>query len=412
VPFGLLGQLAAGGVMPVVQRLIGRGHFQRMKASLPEVSCVSWTSFMTGANPGKHGIFGFTDLRESSYQVRFPNFLDVTVPAIWDLIGKRGLKSIVINQPATYPARKIEGALLSGFVAIELARAVYPLSHLAALEEMGYEIDIDTIRARKDRGYLWTALDSTLEAGRRAFRYFWPQEWDLFEIVVTGTDRLHHYAWDARADPSHPDHERFLGYYRKVDALIGEIAEEYERLASGIDGLYLLSDHGFTQIVQEVYLNAWLEKSGYLKFGTPSVRSLSNLSPSTLAFALDPNRIYINSKSRFPGGQVDEPDRAHLKREIASRLTELEYNGRRVVREVFDSLEIYSGPQTSKGPDLIVLGNSGFDMKGSLESQDVFGRSDLQGMHTWDDAFFLSMRKCDPDFSISDVAGRIMEEYG
>lgn len=332
VPFDLLLKFAGDGVMPAMQQLAEKGHVHKMKASLPEVSSVSWTSFMTGTDPGHHGIFGFTDFRDHSYQIRFPNFLDVKAPTLFDQLGEMGLKSIVINQPSTYPARKIEGALVAGFVAIELARAVYPLSHLAALEKMGYQIDIDTERARRDREFLWQELDSTLQGGLRAFQYFWRQEWNLFEFIVTGTDQLHHYLWDAHADPGHAGHAGFIEYYRKVDGLIGQIAREFEELTGDIKGLYLLSDHGFTGIAQEVYLNAWLEHAGYLAFDNPTPQRLAEIAPGTRAFALDPNRIYLNLKSRFPRGIIDKDDKKSLKTEIAGALKELEYQGRKVVR--------------------------------------------------------------------------------
>ncbi len=77
-----------------------------MKASLPEISAVSWTDFMTGTNSGTHGIFGFTDFKPDSYELRFPNFLDVKAPTFWDTLGAKGKKSIIINQPSTYPARQ------------------------------------------------------------------------------------------------------------------------------------------------------------------------------------------------------------------------------------------------------------------------------------------------------------------
>jgi len=63
--------------------------------------------------------------------------------------------------------------------------------------------------------------------------------------------------------------------------------------------LFILSDHGFTGIIQEVYLNAWLEKAGYLSFTTPTPRSLNDISPESVAFALDPNRIYLNLETSF-----------------------------------------------------------------------------------------------------------------
>jgi predicted AlkP superfamily phosphohydrolase/phosphomutase len=411
VPFDLLQKLAGGGVMPAMQKLIEEGGLYRMKASLPEVSSVSWTSFMTGRNPGFHGIFGFTDLRERSYQIRFPNSLDVKAPTLWDRLGEQGRKSIVINQPSTYPAKKIEGALVAGFVAIELAKAVYPLSHLAPLEKMGYQIDIDTQKARQDHEFLWKELDSTLEGGGRALDYFWNQEWDYFEFVVTGTDRLHHYLWDAWEDPEHPSHSRFLEYYRKVDGLIDRAAARYRDLTGGTRGLYLLSDHGFTGIFQEFYLNAWLAQNGYLGFDGTAPPRLADISPGTRAFALDPGRIYVNAKGRFPRGVVDKNGARALKAEIKAGLKDLEFAGRKVVREVFDAEEIYSGPQTPRGPDLVVLAERGFDIKGSFDRKDIFGRSDLKGMHTWDDAFLWTLNNCSPDIAIADLAEKILGEF-
>ena len=113
VPYGLIAELARTGVMSTLGRVIDSGHLHKMKASLPEISTVSWTDFMTGTNSGTHGIFGFTDFKPKSYEVRYPNFADVKAPTIWETLGKMGLRSIVINQPSTYPARPVEGVLIS-----------------------------------------------------------------------------------------------------------------------------------------------------------------------------------------------------------------------------------------------------------------------------------------------------------
>ena len=57
-------------------------------ASIPDVSSTSWTSFMTGVNPGEHGIFGFMDLSPNSYKMVFPNSRDVYEPTIWEMLGQ------------------------------------------------------------------------------------------------------------------------------------------------------------------------------------------------------------------------------------------------------------------------------------------------------------------------------------
>ncbi len=411
VPYGMIVDLALKGVMPAMARLIEDGHLRKMKASLPEISAVSWTNFMTGRNPGGHGIFGFTDFKPGSYDVRFPNFADVRTPTFWDTLGGKGKRVIVLNQPSTYPARPINGVLVSGFVAVDMGKAVYPPTQRAALERMGYQIDIDTLKSREDPGVLWQELEKTMAAREKAMDYFWAEPWDFFELVVTGTDRLHHLLWTAYEDSSHAFHQKFLDYYRRVDHLIEKIARAYIRAAGSEKGLYILSDHGFTGIVQEVSLNAWLSDNGYLGFDHPEPEGLDAVAAGSRAFALDPNRIYLNVRGRFPRGTVEESERAGLRQEIAGKLRAIEYGGRRVVRDVFLAENIYSGQETPKGPDLLVLAEPGFDMKGSTRKTDVFGRTSLQGMHTWDDAFFWAAEDPGQDLAIEDIAGIIMGNY-
>jgi len=411
VPFSLIEDLCQRGVMPALGELIRTGRLQKMKASLPEISAVSWTDFMTGANSGSHGIFGFTDLKDNSYDMRFPNFSNVRKETFWDTLGQRKKKCIIINQPSTYPARPIPGVLISGFVALDLSKAVFPAHLEKPLTRMDYKIDIDTQKSRNNHDILWEELDRTLTGRQRAFDYFWKEDWDYFELVITGTDRLHHFLWTAYRDQNHVYHKTFLEYYRKIDNFIGHIITSFKDLQGTEEGLHFMSDHGFTGIEEEVFLNAWLENEGYLSFESPSPNSLAEISPSTKAFAMDPNRIYIHTKNRFPKGSVSLQEKKEIKSQIASELETLEYQGKKIVRKVFDSDEIYSGPYSRLGPDLIVLSEPGFDMKGSVKKKEIFSRSDLQGMHTWDDAFFWSAQDLKKDLRISDLAPYILSQF-
>lgn len=411
VPYSFLLDLTQRDIMPHMKSLIEKGHLHKMKASLPEISSVSWTDFMTGTNSGTHGIFGFTDLKKGSYDLRFPNFQEVKKETFWDTLGQKKKRSVVINQPSTYPAKPINGILISGFVAIELAKAVYPATIKDILKLIEYQIDIDTMRAREDHEFLWEDLTRTLSSRKKAFDSFWQTDWDYFEIVITGTDRLQHFLWDAYEDESHTYHEQFLDYYTQLDRFIAKIVDAHLEISEDYSGLYILSDHGFAGIKQEVYLNVWLEQEGYLKFESSSPNELGEIDSSSMAFAMDPNRIYINSKGRYPKGNVDESDKKTLKREIAEKIRGLKHDGQPVIRGVFDTEEIYSGPLVSGGPDLIVLSEYGYDMKGSVKKKDIFGRSNLQGMHTWDDAFFWSAKEESQNLKISDLSRIIMENF-
>jgi predicted AlkP superfamily phosphohydrolase/phosphomutase len=412
VPYGLLLDLAKRGIMSTVGRIVDAGRLHKMKASLPEISAVSWTNFMTGTNSGTHGIFGFTDFKPKSYELRYPNYSDVKAPPLWDTLAEQGRRSVIINQPSTYPARPLNGVLISGFVAIELAKAVYPPEIRGPLEQAGYQIDIDTMKARENHNFLWQELIKTMMGRQKALNMFWDEPWDYFEFVITGTDRLHHYLWNAVENPEHPHHQNVLEYYRQIDRIINKIYTTFRKTPADDENIFFLSDHGFCAIRQEVYLNAWLEKERFLKFAKTQPTGLEDISPKTVAFALDPNRIYLHYRDRYPNGQVKLSEAKPIKEQIIHKLKKLEYEGRKVVREVFLAKDVYSGPLVGKGPDLIVLSEPGFDMKGSLKKKTIFGRTPgLQGMHTWDDAFFLSKNDFGDNLRIEDTAKIILDRF-
>jgi predicted AlkP superfamily phosphohydrolase/phosphomutase len=411
-PHSLVKRFMADGTMPSMAKIASSGQLSKMKVTLPEISSVSWSSFMTGVNPGTHGILGFVDLKASSYEMRFPSFRDISAPTFWDKLGERGKTSIVINQPSTYPARSIPGVLVAGFVALEMNKAVTPMKYVYQLEEAGYKIDIDTMRARTDHDFLFRDLYTTLQGRRKAVDILWRDvDWDYFQVVVTGTDRLHHYLWDALDDPDHKYHSQFREYYQGVDSFVGEMFDRFLE-TSGTDGdeFFMLSDHGFTALRKEVYLNAWLQREGYLSFRVENPDSLTQISPDAKAFTMDPGRIFINLKGKFPGGSVPESEADELKNEIIERLRNLEFEGEPVLRDVFRKEDIYDGPATERAADLIALSHDGFDLKGSVKKTDVFVDSDLKGMHNWDDAFFWSSKPVKEDLNITELASIITEQ--
>jgi predicted AlkP superfamily phosphohydrolase/phosphomutase len=247
---------------------------------------------------------------------------------------------------------------------------------------------------------------------QKALNMFWEDAWDYFEIVFTGTDRLHHYLWPAVIHPEHPHHQNVLEYYRQIDRVINKMTTTFRKSPADDENIFFLSDHGFCAIQQEVYLNAWLEKERFLRFAKSQPQGLEDISPKAVAFALDPNRIYLHYRDRYPNGQVKRSEAKPIKEQIIHKLRKLEYQGRKVVREVFQAKDIYSGPLAAKGPDLVVVSEPGFDLKGSVRKKEIFGRTPgLHGMHTWDDAFFLAKNDFGSGLAIQDVAKIIMDRF-
>lgn len=411
MPCTLLADLMERGVMPRAKEIFEGGNLHKMKVTLPEVSAVSWPSFMTGSDPGTHGIYGFTEFEPGTYRIRFPSFPSLRAPTLWDRLGEKGKRSVVINQPSTYPAREIPGVLISGFVAIDMRKAVSPPFMLKKLEQLDYEIDVDSQRGGKDADFLFRELNATLRGRERVLDYLWErEEWDLFEIVVTGTDRLQHFQYDAIEDPSHPNHVRCLEYYEKVDGFFGRVFDRYASESNENRpgaGFFALSDHGFCRIRREFYLNAWLVGEGFLSFRSKEPKSFEEIEPSSKAMGLDPTRIYLNRKDRFPEGTVEAGEIPEISAAIKERALAVEFEGEKVFQGAFRPEEIYSGPCVSEAPDLVLLANDGFDVKGWMRTEGVFGNSHFTGMHNWDDAFLWTPEEMPEGFDITGVAGAV-----
>lgn len=384
-PYTLALDLMERGVMPNLKALLSEGTLRRMDTVMPEVSSVAWTTFMTGVNPGRHGIFGFMELKPG-YEMYFPNFSHMKARTLWDRLGESGRSSVVINVPSTYPARPLKGAMTAGFVALDLKKATYPDSVYQYLSGMGYRIDVDTVKARQNVDFLVDDLKLTLARRREAILHFMDNEpWDLFLGVVTETDRLHHYLWDAYADPSHRLHGFFFDYYREIDSLVGEFADRLKDRHPGVP-LLIMSDHGFGALEWQVNINFWLKENGYLKLSKEPAQSWEDIGPGTRAFALDPSRVYINLKGKYKRGEVGPEEYGQLCDELARGLMSIEVDGRKVLKAVYKKDEIYSGPCMENAPDLVLLSNPGFDLKGAISRDVLNEKGFLTGMHTQDDA--------------------------
>ena len=52
IPYRLIENFSNRGLMPETKKLIEKGVFKQMESSIPEISCVAWSSIITGKNPG------------------------------------------------------------------------------------------------------------------------------------------------------------------------------------------------------------------------------------------------------------------------------------------------------------------------------------------------------------------------
>lgn len=409
-PYRLIEEFTSQGVMSNLKNIIEKGIFRKMQSSIPDISSVAWSSIITGKNPAEHGIFGFTDFPEGTYRLSFPNYNSLKVPAFWN--QDKSKHSIVVNVPSTYPAGEINGLLISGFVALDLERSVYPQTYLPTLKEMEYEVDVDSSLAHKSMELFLKNLDKTLNKRIELFHHLWQNEsWDNFMFVFTGSDRLFHFLWDAYEDKGHQYHQVYLEHFKKIDAVIGEISSSMK----DDDILIILSDHGFERLYKNININYLLKQEGLLTMKEGTQGNFNDIDYGTKVFAMDPARIYINLADKYPCGSVAREDYNKVINEVKELFNTLEIDGKKVVQRIYHKDEVFKGPLINQAPDLVLMGESGMNLKASMVATTLAEDNIFTGKHTQHDAFFIINDKSNEaaisdGFSVSDVQ-TIIEKY-
>jgi len=380
VPCSLLREYFKKDMLPHIKDLV-HNEVHPMKSSVPAISNVSWTSMFTGTNPGTHGIYGFTDFIPNSYTVCFPNRYAIKANPYW----YNGHEHLVVNMPGTYPPRPMNGALVSGFVSLDINKAVQPPSLLKDIIRYNYQVDVDVTKIQNSVNLFYKDLHTTLVNRTYLMKRILDKypNWSTNTFIVTGTDRLLHYRWN----------QRFNEATKQYLSLVDESVHNVVSWCKDYDQLILLSDHGMTNIVKEVNLNLFLHQQGVFNIDTSQKNKrggFNNVTRDTMMFSLAPGRIYLHTKDRFPRGHFHIPqDTIDY---VKQQLMKLTYQGQPVVKRIYDKQEVYWGPQTHNAPNIVVVPNDGFLLSGTLTlSEPVFMNppEHLQGMHT-DEAFVFT----------------------
>lgn len=275
--FDLLGPWMAQGLLPNLQRISEGGISGTLRTVVPPITAPAWTSFYTGKNPGKHGVFDFLLKKESSYEEIPVNASFCKSKTLWDLLGEGDKKIAVLNVPMTYPPRKVNGVMICGFLSSLKDRdCTYPRNLLDEIEDifgpyylLGKTVDIATLHNEK---YIEALIDDCGKMSAYKFnvaRYL--MEKDTYDVIVFhewGTDRIQHWLWHI-LDRSHARYEKrleeryrdkIIDYYRSVDEHIGKMIA----LAGPAYSVCIMSDHGFCPVERSIDLNVWLLQEGYI----------------------------------------------------------------------------------------------------------------------------------------------------
>ena len=215
-----------------------------------------------------------------------------------------------------------------------------------------------------DKGWL---KDSIYDMTRKHFdvirHYVEQAEWEYFEFVEIGVDRIHHGFWkhhDPRHkqyQPGNPHESVIRDYYRYVDRELGRVLELLDE-----DTLVLvMSDHGARALDGGFCINEWLVQNGLLVLNErPSkVTPFGELDVDwgrTKVWSEGGyyGRVFLNVKSREPQGIVEPADYESVRDELQQKLEAVpDDTGNLMGTRVFKPEEIYRNVRNVV-PDLLV----------------------------------------------------------
>jgi len=409
--FDIIKPLTASGKLPTIGKLMRNGVYADLISTIPPVTSPAWPSFMTGKNPGKHGIFDFVG-KGRGYSKVIKNAKDIRAKTLWRLLSDTGKTCIVVNVPVTYPPERIRGCVVSGMLTPPGACYAYPLDIYEELKKMGYSPHREGVKKCSSPEKLLNYLVKTASKQSEAVLYLMDKfnNCDFCMTVFRETDIIQHTFWRNKVV--------IFELYQKIDKFIHDLIE----MAGKETNVILMSDHGFGPVSKFFHVNYFLYKLGLLEFTENSSSSgdyliikdyrkrktafwkallkigitkervyrfanKANLIPilqqvsrkisiglpktkrvidwkRTKAFfssSVGPSAaIEINLQGREPEGIVKKEEYDEIRELILQELLRVKdpENGRNIVQDAFRREDIYHGPYISEAPDIIFLTNN------------------------------------------------------
>lgn len=416
--------------MPTFEDICEGGVTSNLASTVPPITAPAWTTFRTGVNPGKHGIFGFTSPNPGG-EPHLNTAQDIAFPRFWNVANQHDKTVGVASLPFSFPAEPIEGAMVAGLMTSgEDESSTYPASLSEDIIEhtnVSFERSIaDNISISTDYlDRLTELVETKLEMDEHLLE---TQSFDCYVTVYQHLDTLQHYFFK-HLSTDHPNYDEPAAekFYPHLRQFFGTLDRAIERLLEFCDDettVLFVSDHGFGPVSEVINVNHILHANGFLHYeggqsgssppvsprrllGTLSrfdffnlqgllsrkqrawVRDLvmSSTSP-TIDYTTSPAFFQSNNEQGIYVQDSMVDDREDTVSELRRLFVELEHpvTGDQLFKAVRERSEVYNGPYITNAPDLLVETNQPYHTTSETGSSEVVSKQPHGFVNGWHNA--------------------------
>jgi predicted AlkP superfamily phosphohydrolase/phosphomutase len=426
--------------MPNLKRLKREGYSGVLRSTEPPITAASWTTCLTGCNPGTHGIIGWCEYLFEEDRLQISTSKSRLVPTMWEELSGQGYKIVSINVPWTYPCTQINGFLISGYGCPgPKSEFVYPPEFKSEL--LRHVADYEIVAEWKKRNsYTVKEFDENLKRVERSIEQkvevaeliSGKLSWDIMMVQFQDTDSMEHQIWpylDMQSRDSFVrQRDRVFKTFGKLDDMIDRLLE----LAATKElHIFVVSDHGLTRKVGKVRPNVMLCEWGYLKPKNPITRMLQrrrrkrlmaavgqgdNVSQeagvkqpkdydfdwlSSKAMVIDTavnGHLYINVKGRQPHGTVEPgAEYEEIVLDLMKRFGQVvaPATGEKIFSKIGTPASVYNLKRDDwrKYGDLVLVPKTGYQVALGASTRGQFVQSsskgNLKGYHSYEGIYIF-----------------------
>lgn len=349
--------------LPGLRALAERGVVaSRMETVFPSTTWPTHVSLVTGVSPVRHGVVGnsiFDRVRGRPQDLTGDPVYDapdlLRAPTIYDLAHAAALRTAAIDWPATRNCPSLDFCL-PFFKDQTVFETRTPPAVWKELGALGYPLDRQGAWAQLPQRFLKDAMVADVAA------HVWHRHQpDLLLLHFLCVDSFQHLY-----GPRSPEAYWALAY---VDGLIGRFlralpaGELTDRTA-----LFVVSDHGFLPVTQDIRVNVRLRQLGLLR-----VNDDGAITGGDARFVSNLGAGYVYA--------LADGDRARLLRDLATELGSLPGVAHVWPEADYASLGLPTAAANAHVGDLLLEATPGYSFADDARGDDVVGPPRYRGTH-------------------------------